>query len=572
MVSSVSDESDGGSDGGAEAQRAQARRIRQIQELVRLSHALRADLGLREILRQLASAVSGAIGFGIAAFNLVRPGSDRLEVAAVAGLAASQYQPLVEAPPRLEAIQRGMRPEFRLSRSYYIPHQQAHVLDGVEYVMAVPAPPEGTPWPRDAWHPDDTLLVPLVSPRDERLLGILSLDQPEDGHVPTLETIEVVELFANLAAVAIEMASLFDERERTRHELEAGLARLGAHMEQVGHGNLAEPVDLGETALSPIGDSLNTMVDRLHGVVADVRQAGEVVNESALEVQAATRELADKAQRQARQIVEVSTAVAGVAGGVARISEAGATAEEVARKASEIAHLGREAAEQAAIGMAGVRVMALRSARTIKRLGETTQQIGEVVRLVADFAEQTNLLALNAAIEAVRAGEHGSGFNTIALQIRKLAESSSEATARISERIKNVQTETNAVAAAIEENTLQVVNQSELAARAGAALGAVDLVSQRITEHVGVIRTTAEEQAAAAQRIARAMAEIAGVTTETRDGMEQMREAMERLAELARSLRREIAVFRLRPALEAEAHGAALPMIATEGKDAEGVG
>lgn len=525
---------------------AQQRRVRQIQALVRLSHSLRADLGLHEILKQLASAVSGAIGFGIAAFNLVHAESDQMEVVAVAGLAAAQYQPLLDSPPRLSAVERALQGRFRMSRSYYIPHEHAHVLDGVETITPVPLPPENMTWPEDAWHPDDSLLVPLVSPRDKRLLGILSLDQPEDGRVPTRATIEVVELFANLAAVAIEMAALFDERERNRQALEAGLERLQGHMEQVGHGNLAEQANLGETALSSIGDSLNIMVGRLRGVVLDVRTAGQVVSDSALEAQTATRALADKAQRQARQILEVSAAVEHVADGVRRISETANTAEQVARGASEIAHEGRAAAERAAIGMTSVREMTLRSARTIKRLGEKTQQIGEIVRLMADFAEQTDLLALNAAIEAGRAGEHGAGFSTIAQQIRKLAESSKEAADRIHQRIKDVQIETNAVAVAIEESTRQVVDQSDLAAQAGAALGAVDMVSRGITERVGEIHATAEQQALASLRIARVMNEIADVTEETRGGMEQMQSAMERLAELARSLQREIAVFRVR--------------------------
>lgn len=531
----------------ASAQQAQERRIRQIQELVQLSHSLRADLGLHEILRRLASAVSSAIGFGIAAFNLVHPGQDQMEVAAVAGAAVAQYQPLLDAPPRLSAVREALQERFRLGRSYFIPHEHGHVLDGVETITVGPLPPEGVAWPRDAWHPNDVLLVPLVSRRDQRLLGILSLDAPGDGHVPTQETIEVVELFANLAAVAIEMASLFDERERDRQALEAGLARLQGYMEHVGRGNLAERADLGETALSPIGDSLNAMVGRLSGVVVDVRHAGEVVSASALEAQTATRDLADKGQRQARRIVEVSAAVAGVADDVRRIADTASTAEQVARGASEIAHEGRAAAERAAIGMTSVREMTLRAARSIKRLGEKTQQIGEIVRLVADFAEQTNLLALNAAIEAVRAGEHGTGFNTIAQQIRKLAESSAEATSSIDQRIKAVQVETNAVVKAIEESTREVVTQSDLAAQAGAALGAVDMVNQTITERVGVIRETADQQAMVSQRIARAMDEIADVTAETRDGMQQMESAMERLAELARSLQREIAVFRLRP-------------------------
>jgi methyl-accepting chemotaxis protein len=523
------------------------RRVRQIRELVRLSNSLHADVGLAEILTQLANAVSSTIGFGSAVFNLAHEGSDYLEVAAVAGLTPAEFQRLRASPPPLSKLLRVMRPEFCLSRSYYINHQYIHLLDGIETISVQPAPPPGTQRPPDSWHPEDMLLVPLISSRSDQLLGILSLDQPEDGKVPSLETIEVVELFANQAAVAIDMASLFEERERERRSLEASLYTLLYEMGEVGQGNLAVRADLEGSALSPIGDSLNAAVARLGSVLADVRKASEVVSQSAAEVHAAATKLAQAAQHQALYIVEVSSAVAGVATGVNHISSIADSASSVAQEAVAISKQGREAAERAVAGMAGVREMSLQSARKVKRLGESTQEIGEIVQMVSGFANQTNLLALNAAIEAARAGEHGRGFTIVAQEIRNLATSSAEATKAIHARIKAIQNDTSAVVVTIEESTRQVVTQSEMVAQAGAALEAVDAVTERIGECIGEITHTAGQQAQVSSTIAGSMEDISHITTQARDGMEHMRSSMEHLAELAESLLQSISVFRLGP-------------------------
>jgi len=519
------------------------RRVRQIRELVRLSNTLHADVGLAEILTQLANAVSSTIGFGVAAFNLTREDSEYMEVAAAAGLDTAAFQHLRESPPRLRAVLRVMRPEFCLSQSYYISHEFGYLLEGIETVSVLPKP-QGAQRTPDAWHPDDMLLVPLISARNERLLGILSLDQPEDGKVPSLETIEVVELFANQAAVAIEMARLFEERERERHMLESSLYTLLYQMGEVTREHLAARSLEGGATPASIGESLNAVLNRLGSVLADVYRASEVVSRSAAEVHHVATQLALGAQHQTQHILEVSGAVAGMASGVHHISETADAATAVVEEGIEISRVGREAAEQAAAGMAAVREMTLQSARKIKRLGESTQEIGEIVQTVSGFANQTNLLALNAAIEAARAGEHGRGFNIVAQEIRNLATSSAEATKAIHSRIKGIQTDTSSVVISIEEGTRQVVTQSDLALQAGAALQAVDAVIQRLADSIGDITRTAGHHAKAATQAARSMEDIAQITTHTRDSMAQMRNAMERLAELAGSLQRTVGVFR----------------------------
>src|SRR5262249_49413292 len=150
---------------------------------------------------------------------------------------------------------------------------------------------------------------------------------------------------------------------------------------------------------------LNAMLQTLGGLLTDVRSAGVVVSASAAEMREAATQLADSAQHQAQQILDVSSAVEGMAGSISDIAKTAGETSGTAQEASELSNVGREAAERAAEGMSAVREMALQSVKKIKRLGESAQDIGEIVQLVSDFASQTNMLALNAAIEAARAGE-----------------------------------------------------------------------------------------------------------------------------------------------------------------------
>jgi ABC-type transporter Mla subunit MlaD len=192
-----------------------------------------------------------------------------------------------------------------------------------------------------------------------------------------------------------------------------------------------------------------------------------------------------------------------------------------------------------------VRDVVLQAATRIKRLGERSQEIGQIVQLVSDFANQTNMLALNASIEAARAGENGAGFSLVAKEIRNLAANSAEAAKDIHARITAMQTETNAVVFSVEQSTEQVVLQSERAAQAGSALDAIDAVTERVRASILEMSETAMTEAESARATARAMSDIAHTSATTRDRMEQMREAMDGLVARASALLRRLRFFRL---------------------------
>ncbi|HEX6109594.1 MAG TPA: GAF domain-containing protein, partial [Ktedonobacteraceae bacterium] len=193
-----------------------AQRTQQIKELIRLGNVLRAESGLNEVLQQVVASISTCTGFRMAVINLVEDNSDKTSPVAFAGGLEEGNRLISENPLTVEQMHRLMRMEFRISQSYFIPHQYADLYADV--VGSVDKSVDD--YEPGGWHPEDLLIVPLFSPRQKKLLGVLSLDDPEDGRIPTVESMEMVELFANQAAIAIDSARIFQEREAEHVVLE----------------------------------------------------------------------------------------------------------------------------------------------------------------------------------------------------------------------------------------------------------------------------------------------------------------------------------------------------------------
>ena len=173
-----------------------------------------------------------------------------------------------------------------------------------------------------------------------------------------------------------------------------------------------------------------------------------------------------------------------MAGSTEEVSGNAERAADVARHSVDVAHKGGEAVRRTIDGMNTIRETIQETSKRIKRLGESSQEIGNIVELISDIAEQTNILALNASIQASMAGEAGRGFAVVADEVQRLAERAANATKQIEVLVRTIQTDTNEAVVSMERSTTDVVGGALLAENAGAALEEIEQVSNQIASLV----------------------------------------------------------------------------------------
>jgi methyl-accepting chemotaxis protein len=271
---------------------------------------------------------------------------------------------------------------------------------------------------------------------------------------------------------------------------------------QIANGDLTVmPKPLSEK--DTLGIALESMVERLRGVVADAISASQNVSSGSQELSSSSEQLSQGATEQASSAEEASASMEEMAANIKQNADNAAQTEKIARQSSKDA----EASGQA-VGRA---VSAMRT-------------IAEKISIVQEIARQTDLLALNAAVEAARAGEHGKGFAVVASEVRKLAERSQAAAAEIS---------------ALSGETVQVATD------AGDMLNRLVPAIQKTAELVSEISAACREQDIGASQINEAIQQLDKVTQQNAGASEEMSSTSEELASQAEELQASIAFFRV---------------------------
>jgi methyl-accepting chemotaxis protein len=336
--------------------------------------------------------------------------------------------------------------------------------------------------------------------------------------------------------------------------LQAQIEKLLQEVSAVSDGDLRVQAEVTPDTLGVLADSFNYMIEELAKVVGRVQA-------TTLQVTNATRRLLDRSaevsvasEAQAQQISQTSEAVARLADFVQLSANTAIQTAEAAKEALRNAQTGQQAVAQTIDGMVHIRENVQETSKKIKRLGERSQEVSEIVRLIEDIADQTNLLALNAAIQSAMAGEHGRGFAVVADEIRVLAERVTEATKRIATIVKSIQGDTYEAVVAMEESTQEVVTGSRLADDAGRALQSIYGAVERQTQMINDIARAAGDRKQTAEAVSSAMNQIADITSQTNSATQDTTTSVSYLAELAEQLRASVATFRL-PEQIAEAAG-----------------
>jgi methyl-accepting chemotaxis protein len=313
-----------------------------------------------------------------------------------------------------------------------------------------------------------------------------------------------------------------------------------------GDGDLTKRLaEHGGREIISLAKGFNHFAAKIQLAIQRVVEATHHINADSARLSSVAQQTGANINQQDQETAAVALAVQGMLNNVQLVAESAGKAVTAAQQADTEANLGMKVVSETITSIRSVADEVGHAATVIAELEGDSRNIGMILETIKGIADQTNLLALNAAIEAARAGEQGRGFAVVADEVRKLAQSTQEATARIEDLIERLQTKALAAVKVMEEGRSRVDASVGQASNAGESLEKITRAVASIRVMNGEISTSAKEQLGVTQGINSRIGTINKMALETSAGVRSTEEAVADLAKLLSQLQSLIGQFKV---------------------------
>ncbi len=329
--------------------------------------------------------------------------------------------------------------------------------------------------------------------------------------------------FLQRSIATVRRASDLQAKQNERNQ--QAILRLLDELSSLADGDLTVQATVTEDITGAIADSINYAIEALRELVTTINGTAIKLDAATRQTQALSTHLAKASSAQSNQIGAASESIAVMAASTEEVSGNAERSADVARHSVDIAHKGGDAVRRTIDGMNAIRENIQETSKRIKRLGESSQEIGNIVELINDKA--------------------GRGFAVVADEVQRLAERAANATKQIEALVRTIQADTNEAVVSMERTTTDVVGGALLAENAGAALEEIEQVSNQIASLVQNISASARGQATSSQSISRNMQVLREISSQTAESTTATSASIGKLAELATQLRKSVTGFRL---------------------------
>ncbi len=387
------------------------------------------------------------------------------------------------------------------------------------------------------------LVAPIL--QNGQLLGLLIAHQCSAPRNWQQGDIDLFSQLATQVGFSLDRASLLDQQKTGKELLQKRALDLLTQVDPVSRGDLTIRANVTDDEIGTVADSYNATISSLRKIVTQVQQAAIQVAATTTNNQDSVQGLSTEAIRQTEEIASALKQIEKMSASIRAVAANATQAEAAVQRATTTVQAGDLAMNRTVDGILAIRETVAETSKKVKRLGESSQKISQVVNLIGRFAAQTNLLALKASIEAARAGEEGRGFAVLADEVRALARQSADATGDIEALVKDIQTETSEVVAAMETGTEQVVTGTRLVDETRQSLNDITAASLEISKLVGAIATATSIQSKTSDSVTLTMADVAAIAGKTSTEVNTVSASFDELLVVARELQASVGQFKV---------------------------